>query len=74
MNRTVIALGFFDGVHLGHAALLNKTKERAAEIGAMPSVMNAIIDALDGTQLEMPATPEKIWRICQQLALPMAAE
>lgn len=46
----------------------------AGTIGAMPSVMNAIIDALDGTQLEMPATPEKIWRICQQLTPAMAAE
>jgi carbon-monoxide dehydrogenase large subunit len=46
----------------------------AGTIGAMPSVMNAIIDALDGTQLEMPATPEKIWRICQSLTPAMAAE
>jgi carbon-monoxide dehydrogenase large subunit len=46
----------------------------AGTIGAMPSVMNAIIDALDGTQLEMPATPEKLWRICQGLAPAMAAE
>ncbi len=46
----------------------------AGTIGAMPSIMNAIIDALDGTQLEMPATQEKIWRICQDLALPRAAE
>jgi carbon-monoxide dehydrogenase large subunit len=29
----------------------------------MPSVMNAIIDALGGQQLEMPATPEKLWRL-----------
>lgn len=46
----------------------------AGTIGAMPSVMNAIIDALDGTQLEMPASPEKIWRICRSLAPAMAAE
>jgi aerobic carbon-monoxide dehydrogenase large subunit len=46
----------------------------AGTIGAMPSIMNAIIDALDGTQLEMPATPEKIWRICQQLGQRQAAE
>ena len=38
--KRAIALGFFDGVHVGHAALLNKTKERAAQIGAMPSVLS----------------------------------
>jgi riboflavin kinase/FMN adenylyltransferase len=38
--KRAIALGFFDGVHIGHGALLNKTKERAAEIGAMPSVLS----------------------------------
>ena len=37
--KRVITLGFFDGVHLGHAALLNKTRERAAEIGAVPAVL-----------------------------------
>ena len=29
-NKCVIALGFFDGVHLGHAALLRRTVEEAA--------------------------------------------
>ena len=38
--KRVIALGFFDGVHIGHAALLNKTRERAAELSAMPSVLS----------------------------------
>lgn len=38
--KRVIALGFFDGVHLGHAALLNRVKERAAERGALPSVLS----------------------------------
>lgn len=38
--KRTIALGFFDGVHIGHGALLNKTKERAAQIGAMPSVLS----------------------------------
>ena len=38
--KRAIALGFFDGVHVGHAALLNRTKERAARIGAMPSVLS----------------------------------
>ncbi len=39
----------------------------AGTIGAMPSIMNAIIDALDGRQLEMPATIEKVWRLCREL-------
>ncbi len=38
--KRAIALGFFDGVHLGHAALMEKTKERAEELGAVPSVLS----------------------------------
>lgn len=39
-NKYVIAMGFFDGVHVGHGALLNKAKERAAELGALPAVLS----------------------------------
>ena len=46
----------------------------AGTIGAMPSIMNAIIDALDGTQIEMPATIEKLWRAARALEMPLAAE
>ena len=36
-KRKVIALGFFDGVHLGHQALLRKTAERALERDLEPA-------------------------------------
>ena len=37
VEKTVIALGFFDGVHRGHGALLRKAAERAGELNAAPA-------------------------------------
>ncbi len=39
-QKRVIALGFFDGVHIGHGELMKRTKQRAAELGALPSVLS----------------------------------
>ena len=36
-EKRVIALGFFDGVHLGHGALLRRVKETAGRMGAVPA-------------------------------------
>ena len=37
MNEsTVIALGFFDGVHIGHGELLKMAVRRAQERGCLP--------------------------------------
>lgn len=37
MTKRVIALGFFDGVHLGHGALLQTVRKKAEELGALPA-------------------------------------
>lgn len=40
LSGRVIALGFFDGVHLGHASLLKTARQRAEELGLRPAVMS----------------------------------
>lgn len=38
-KKTVLAMGYFDGVHLGHGALLDRAKARASEFDAIPAVL-----------------------------------
>ncbi len=37
----------------------------AGAVGAPPAVINAVVDALGGRHVDMPATPEKVWRALQ---------
>lgn len=38
-TKKVMALGFFDGIHIGHAALMERAKAAAAYLGAEPAVL-----------------------------------
>ena len=51
MNDTkrVIALGFFDGVHTGHGALLSRVREKAAALEAVPTAFT--FDAHPGSRI-----------------------
>lgn len=39
-RKRIIALGFFDGVHLGHGRLMEMTAKRASELDAEPAVVS----------------------------------
>jgi aerobic carbon-monoxide dehydrogenase large subunit len=49
----------------------------AGAIGAPAAVINAVMDALAPlgvTDIDMPATPERVWRAIHEKRMPQAAE
>jgi carbon-monoxide dehydrogenase large subunit len=38
----------------------------AGAVGSPPAMINAIVDALGGRDIDMPATPEAVWRVLQR--------
>jgi aerobic carbon-monoxide dehydrogenase large subunit len=62
---------FEDALHLVPATTNPLGVKGAGEAGttaAIAAVMNAIADAIPGgagANMDMPATPEKLWRACQ---------
>ena len=37
----------------------------AGAVGSPPAIINALIDALNGRPIDMPATPERVWKVLQ---------
>lgn len=65
------------GTPCTHNPLGVKGCGEAGAIGAPPAVINAICDALKEygvDHIDMPATPEKVWRAINSARMPMAAE
>ena len=61
-TKRVIALGFFDGVHIGHGALLKKTAERAKELGCMSAAFTfdrAPKEFVTGIPVPLLTSPEE---------------
>lgn len=54
-RKRVVALGFFDGVHIGHGALLSLCAKRAAERNAVPAAFT--FDVHPSTLITGRATP-----------------
>ncbi len=62
MNQRVIALGLFDGVHLGHGALLRRAKERADALGVTASALTFATppaQVLSGVPVPLINTPSE---------------
>jgi carbon-monoxide dehydrogenase large subunit len=60
-----------------HTDLGTKGCGEVGTIGSPAAVTNAIVDALSGlgiSHVDMPASPNRIWRLIQSASLPQAAE
>ena len=69
-DQYVIALGFFDGIHLGHQALLRRTVERGREQGLRPAVFTfdrSPKEVVTGRPVPQLTTAEDRCRIIRQL-------
>ncbi len=57
-----VALGFFDGVHIGHRALLSECVKRAKEAGLIPTVLTFPAETLGikGEKARLYSTEEKL--------------
>ena len=68
-NR-VIALGFFDGLHLGHQALLRKSTERGLELDLIPALLTfdrSPREFVTGTPVLLLTTNEERRRAAEML-------
>ena len=60
-KKRVIALGFFDGIHIGHAALMKRVLEIGDKTGLIPSVItfdNHPRSLVDGISIPLINSPE----------------
>lgn len=61
VQKRVIALGFFDGVHLGHGALLRRTREAADKFGLSAAALTFDVHpsaVLHGVSVPLLSTPD----------------
>lgn len=74
VQASVVALGYFDGVHRGHQALLNRAVQRAKEEGAVPTAFTFDVHPASQIlgrqipQLSTPADREGLMRRCCGIA------
>lgn len=76
-NKTIYALGFFDGVHLGHQALLKACRELAAQLACRPGVVTFLghpDELVAGTKMALINTPQDRRRLLQYYGMETVVE
>lgn len=76
LGRVVLAMGFFDGMHLGHRAILHRAAALAKEKGAHPCVMtfspHPASVLFPEKKLELLGTEEEKERLFEELGMEAA--
>jgi len=65
-HTSVLAIGSFDGIHLGHQAVLRATAERARTLHAVPTVLT--FDPSPRKVLRPETAPQQLSTVAQRLA------
>jgi phosphoribosyl 1,2-cyclic phosphate phosphodiesterase len=65
-HTSVLAIGSFDGIHLGHQAVLRATAERAHALHAVPTVLT--FDPSPRKVLRPETAPQQLSTVAQRLA------
>ena len=69
-TKRVLALGFFDGVHIGHGALLRRTRALADRLGAQAAALTFDVppaQVISGTPVALISAPDDRARLMRQL-------
>lgn len=76
-NKTIYALGFFDGVHLGHQALLQRCRELAAELNYKAGVLTFLghpDELVTGNKTPLINTPQDRCRLLKAYGMETVVE
>jgi CO/xanthine dehydrogenase Mo-binding subunit len=71
INHVLLEGQILGGLMQGLGQVLGEGAGEAGTTGALPTMMNAVLDALRPagvTHLEMPATAERVWHALARLA------
>lgn len=76
-DKTIYALGFFDGVHLGHQALLSRCRELAAQFHCKTGIVTFLghpDEVVSGKKIKLINTPQDRRRLLEHYGMETVVE